>query len=392
MGNANRPQEPSFTVGIEEEYLLVDCETRDLVVDPPDSLMTRCEQELGERVAPEFLQSQIEVGTSKCETVAQAGAELAELRRTIARIAGDYGLAPIAASTHPFAQWDTQKHTRKERYDDLARDMQTVARRLLICGMHVHVGLDDDELRMDLMQQIAYFLPHLLALSTSSPFWRGEVTGLKCYRLSVFQELPRTGLPESFDSFGEYQRHLDVMVRAGLLEDGSKIWWDVRPSARFPTLEMRIADVCTNLQDGLAVAALYASLLRMLYILKRNNQRWRKYSNMLIDENRWRAQRYGMDDGLVDFGKGVVTPYKNLLEEILALTHDHAEALGCLQEAGFAREILRRGTSAHRQLEVFSQACYDGADKQEALKRVVDWLIAESVPPKSVPPKSAPRG
>ncbi|HEY9549512.1 MAG TPA: carboxylate-amine ligase [Kiloniellaceae bacterium] len=380
MGNGAARPEPSFTVGMEEEYLLVDRETRDLVVDPPDSLMTRCEQELGERVSPEFLRSQIEVGTSKCETVAQAGAELAGLRRTIARIAGDYGLAPIAASTHPFAEWDAQKHTRKERYDDLARDMQAVARRLLICGMHVHVGLDDDELRMDLMQQVAYFLPHLLALSTSSPFWRGEVTGLKCYRLSVFQELPRTGLPETFDSFGEYQRHLDVMVRAGLLEDGSKIWWDLRPSARFPTLEMRIADVCTRVEDGLAIAALYVSLLRMLYILKRNNQRWRKYSNMLIDENRWRAQRYGIDGGLVDFGKGEVVPYAELLEEILGLTHDHAEALGCLQEAAHARKILRRGTSAHRQLEVFSQACSDGADKQEALKRVVDCLIAESVP------------
>lgn len=383
MGEGGRQSEPSFTVGIEEEYLLVDRETRDLVVDLPDSLMARCEQELGSRVSPEFLQSQIEVGTSKCETVAQAGAELAELRRTIARIAGDYGLAPIAASTHPFAQWDTQKHTRKDRYDDLARDMQTVARRLLICGMHVHVGLDDDELRIDLMQQIAYFLPHLLALSTSSPFWRGDVTGLKCYRLSVFQELPRTGLPQAFDSFGEYQRHLDVMVRAGLLEDGTKIWWDVRPSARFPTLELRIPDVCTRLEDGIAIAALYVSLLRMLYVLKRNNQRWRKYSSMLIDENRWRAQRYGIDEGLVDFGKGRVVPYCELLEEILALIHDHAAALGCLTEATRAREILSRGTSAHRQLEVFSQACYEGADKQEALRRVVDWLIAESVPPGS---------
>ncbi|MGF1592715.1 MAG: carboxylate-amine ligase [Kiloniellaceae bacterium] len=383
MGKGGRRPEPSFTVGIEEEYLLVDRETRDLVVDPPDSLMARCEQELGERVAPEFLQSQIEVGTSKCETVAEAGAELAELRRCIARIAGDYGLAPIAASTHPFALWDTQKHTRKERYDDLARDMQAVVRRLLICGMHVHCGLDDDELRIDLMQQIAYFLPHLLALSTSSPFWRGESTGLKCYRLSVFHELPRTGLPETFDSFGEYQRHLEMMVGAGLIEDGTKIWWDVRPSARFPTLEMRIADVCTLLEDGLTIAALYVSLMRMLYVLKRNNQRWRKYSNMLIDENRWRAQRYGFDEGLVDFGRGEVVPYRDLLEEIIALTADHAEALGCLAEVARAREIVNRGTSAHRQLEIFSQACYDGADKREALEKVVDYLIDASVPSES---------
>ena len=375
--------EPSFTVGMEEEYLLVDCETRDLVVDPPDSLMTRCEQELEERVSPEFLQSQIEVGTSKCDTVGQAGAELAEMRQTIGRIAADYGLAPIAASTHPFAQWDAQKHTRKERYDDLARDMQAVVRRLVICGMHVHVGLDDDDLRIDLMQQVSYFLPHLLALSTSSPFWRGEVTGLKCYRLSVFDEMPRTGLPETFDSFGEYQRHLDVMISAGLIEDGTKVWWDIRPSARFPTLEMRVADVCTHLSDGLTVAALYVSLMRMLYVLKRNNQRWRNYSNMLIDENRWRAQRYGFDEGLVDFGRGEVVPYKDLLEEIIGLVSEHAEALDCLKEVEHARKIVDRGTSAHRQLAIFNQACGAGADKQEALKQVVDFLIAETVRPVS---------
>jgi carboxylate-amine ligase len=386
MSRASVKSEPSFTVGMEEEYLLVDRETRDLVVDAPDSLMARCEQELGERVSPEFLQSQIEVGTTKCETVGQAVAELAKMRRIIARVAGDYGLAPIAASTHPFAQWDAQKHTRKERYDDLARDMQAVVRRLLICGMHVHVGLDDDELRIDLLQQVSYFLPHLLALSTSSPFWRGEVTGLKCYRLSVFHELPRTGLPETFDSFGEYQRHLDVMISAGLLQDGTKIWWDIRPSARFPTLEMRIADVCTNVDDGATIAAIYVSLMRMLYVLKRNNQRWRKYSNMLIDENRWRAQRYGFDEGLVDFGRGEIVPYRDLLEEIIDLTSDHAEALGCLKEVEHARDILSRGTSAHRQLEIFSQACYEGADKQEALKKVVDFLIEETVPPETAEP------
>ncbi|WP_299615343.1 carboxylate-amine ligase [Pelagibius sp.] len=372
--------EPSFTVGIEEEYLLVDKETRDLVVDPPDALMSRCEAELAERVSPEFMQSQIEVGTSKRESVREAAAELAELRRCIARVAADYNLAPIAASTHPFAQWDAQKHTRKERYDVLARDMQAVVRRLLICGMHVHVGLDDDELRIDLMQQISYFLPHLLALSTSSPFWRGEITGLKCYRLSVFEELPRTGLPESFDSFGEYQRHVDAMVSAGLIEDATKIWWDVRPSARYPTLEMRVADVCTRMEDGVTIAALYVSLMRMLYELKRDNQRWRKYANMLIQENRWRAQRYGFDEGLVDFGKGEVVRYGELLEEILSLVSGHAERLDCLAEVQHARDILNRGTSAHRQLAIYDAAMAAGAEKREALTQVVDFLIEETVP------------
>ena len=371
--------EPSFTIGMEEEYLLVDRQTRDLVAEPPDELMERCQTRTEGRVTPEFMQSQIEVGTRKCATVKEAAAELAELRRSLSEFTGDYGYAIIAASTHPFAAWDVQKHTPKERYNVLAQDLQAVVRRLLICGMHVHVGLDDDALRIDLMQQVAYFLPHMLALSTSSPFWKGENTGLKSYRLAVFDELPRTGLPpHEFDSWGEYQRHLDVLVNAGLIEDGSKLWWDVRPSIRFPTLEMRVADICTSLPDGVTIAALYVSIMRLLYSLKRRNQRWRSYSNMLIQENRWRAQRYGSDEGLVDFGKGEIVPYADLLEELIELTHVHAAALGCADELLHAREILRRGTSAHRQVAIFDQALAEGVEKAEALKRVVDFLIDET--------------
>jgi carboxylate-amine ligase len=371
--------EPSFTVGIEEEYLLVNRETRDLVVDPPDSLMSECEKRLEGRVSPEFLQSQIEVGTSKCSNIKEAGREIAQLRQCVAEVAGQHGLAPIAASTHPFAAWSEQKHTQKDRYNILARDMQAVARRLLICGMHVHVGLDDNDLRLDLMDQITYFLPHLLVLSTSSPFWRGENTGLKSYRLAVFDELPRTGLPASFDSWGEYQRHLAIMVHAGVIEDASKLWWDVRPSVRYPTLEVRIADVCTRYEDGVTVAAVYICLLRMLYRLKRTNQRWRHYSSMLVQENRWRAQRYGFDEGLVDFGKGDIVAYPALLEELIELTGEDAETLDCVQEIHHSREILTRGTSAHRQLAIYEAAVTDGADKRQALEKVVDFLIEETV-------------
>jgi carboxylate-amine ligase len=371
--------EPSFTIGIEEEYLLVDRKTRNLVVEAPDGLMAECERRLGGRVSCEFLQSQIEIGTSKCGNVKTAAEELAFLRRNVAEVAAEHGLAPIAASTHPFAAWTEQKHTPRERYDVLAHDMQGVVRRLLICGMHVHVGLDDDDLRNDLTGQIAYFLPHLLALSTSSPFWCGENTGLKSYRLSVFNELPRTGLPEAFESFNEYQRHLDALVGAGVIEDGTKLWWDVRPSARFPTLEMRISDACTTLSDTVTVAAIYVSLLRMLYTLKRNNQRWRRYSNMLIQENRWRAQRYGLDEGLIDFGKGEIFPYPQLLEEILGLIREHAVALDCWEEACHAREIVSRGTSADRQVAIYNAALEDGAEKPEALRQVVDFLIEETV-------------
>ncbi|MEJ2028204.1 MAG: glutamate-cysteine ligase family protein, partial [Limibacillus sp.] len=204
------------------------------------------------------------------------------------------------------------------------------------------------------------------ALSTSSPFWRGQKTGLMSYRISVFDELPRTGLPESFDSFGEYRRHIDTLISAGIFEDASKLWWDVRPAQRFPTLELRIPDVCTRMDDGITIAALYVCLLRMLYRLKRNNQRWRRYTNMLVQENRWRAQRYGLDEGLVDFGRGVIVPYADLLEEILVLIHEDALALDCLEEVERAREILHRKTSAHQQIATYERALSEGASKQEA--------------------------
>lgn len=374
------PNEPSFTIGIEEEYLLVDRETRGLAADPPEGMLEECGTALEEGLfAPEFLRSQLEVGTRVCETVGEARTALAALRRRAAEVAGHYGMAPIAASTHPFAQWDALKHTDKERYNILSQDLQAVVRRLVICGMHVHVGIEDPELRIDLLNQVSYFLPHLLALSTSSPFWRGVNTGLKSYRISVFKELPRTGLPQQFASFAEYQRHVDVLVGAGLLEDASKLWWDVRPSARFPTLEMRISDVCTRIDDAVAVAALFQCILRMLWRLRRSNQRWRVYARMLVDENRWRAQRYGIDEGLVDFGRGRVVPYTDLLDELLGLVAEDGEALGCMEELNACHRIAERGTSAHRQIHAYEASRAAGASKEEALRDVVDMLIDETV-------------
>ena len=371
--------EPSFTIGIEEEYLLVDPGTRGLAHDPPDTMFEECESRFKELVKPEFLKSQIEVATRVCETVADARGNLAWLRSTVADVAGKHGLAPIAASTHPFSEWQEQIQTDKERYNVLARDMQAVARRLLICGMHVHVGIDDDDLRIDLLNQVVYFLPHLLMLTTSSPFWRGEDTGLKSYRLAVFDELPRTGLPEHLNSYAEYRRHVDVLVRAGLIPDATMLWWDVRPSANFPTIEMRITDVCPRIDDTVAVAALYMCILRMLYRLRRDNQRWRIYATMLVSENRWRAQRYGLDEGLVDFGKGEVVPAADLLEEIIELTAEDADALGCAAEVAHCRDIAANGTSAHRQLAAYAEAIEGGAAPADALKAVVDLLIEETV-------------
>ncbi|MHA1536966.1 MAG: carboxylate-amine ligase [Alphaproteobacteria bacterium] len=371
--------EPKFTIGIEEEYYLVDRESRDLVESRPQEMMAALEKEFKSQVVPEFISSQIEVGTKVCKNVAEAGRDLRRLRRALASAADKHGMAIIAASTHPFASWSAQSHTDKERYNILARDLQAVARRLLISGMHVHVGIEDNELRIDLLNQVSYFLPHLLALSTSSPFWRGQDTGLKSYRIAVFDELPRTGLPEQFESWGEYERHVHVLTQAGVIEDASKLWWDVRPSSRFPTLEVRIADIPTRIEDTISIAAIYQCILRMLYRLRRENQRWRKYANMLISENRWRAQRYGFEEGLVDFGRGEVVPYDGLLEEILEMVGEDAEYFGCVAEVEHARTILQRGTSAHRQLTLYNDKRQQGAERLEALKDVVDLLIEETV-------------
>jgi carboxylate-amine ligase len=370
--------EPSFTLGIEEEYLLVDRTSRDLALDPPREFFDRAREELGSRVHPEFMRAQIEATTSVCGGISQARAELAQARRVLGTLGEEYGLSPMAASTHPFAAWEGHRHTENERYSTLARDLQGPVRRLLISGMHVHVGLEDPELRIDLMSQASYFLPHLLALSTSSPFWRGEDTGLKSYRLAVFNELPRTGLPEIFDSWGEYQRHLQALLGPRLIEDGTKLWWDLRPSVHFPTLEMRITDVCTALADALCIASLYRCLLRMLYRLRRGNQRWRRYAAMLINENRWRAQRYGIDEGLVDFGRGAIVPMAGLIEEILELIAPDARFFDCLAEVEHARTILARGTSAHRQRATFFSARNAGASREEALAAVVDGLLRET--------------
>ena len=370
--------EPTLTIGVEEEYLIVDPVSRDLA-EPPDEAFTKCSERLKNLVKPEFMKSQIEVATSVCGTVKEARQQLVELRSTIAEVMGDYDLAPIAASTHPFATWETQFHTNKARYNFLAENMQAVARRLLISGMHVHVGVEDDEMRIEMMSQVAYFLPHLLALSTSSPFWRGENTGLKSYRLCVFDELPRSGLPERFESYGEYSRHVAVLIEAGLIKDATMLWWDVRPSATFPTLEMRVADVCTRIDDAVCLATFYLCIIRMLYRLRRGNQKWRTYTNMLINENRWRAQRYGMDEGLVDFGKGSVVPFAELLEELIELIKEDAEALNCVDEVHHARRIIEAGTSAHRQLATFEKIKDISGDEQKAFQAVVDELIAETV-------------
>lgn len=372
-------QVPSFTLGVEEEYLVVDKASGDLVEKLPEQMLTQCEALAeGQQVTPEFLRSQIEIGTRKCHNIAEVRESLAVLRRAVIQVADQHGLAPIACSTHPFAHWQAQQHTARSRYDALSEEFQATANRLLICGMHVHVGIDDDELRIDLLNQASYFLPHLLALSTSSPFWEGMDTGLKSYRVTVFDTLPRTGLPEHCGSHAEFERLIGVMTRAGLIEDSTHIWWDIRPSGRYPTLETRIMDVCTEVDDAVAIAALVQCIMRMLWRLRAGNRRWRSYPNMLIAENRWRAMRYSFDKGLIDLGRGDVIPCAQLYEELIELLREDAEALDCVREIEHVRQILARGTSAHRQLELHRRLRDEGVEEDEVGRRIVQHLIAET--------------
>ncbi len=369
---------PSFTFGIEEEYHLVDLDTRDLAAAPPE-LMTACEEVLGKQVSPEFLRSQIEIGTKVCTSFTEARSELRHLRGTIAREARGFGLAPIASSTHPFAKKANLQTTPKARYQALARDFGGIGRRLAICGMHVHVAIEHPDERIAIMNQVRYFLPHLLMLSTSSPFWEGDDTGLNSYRLAIFHELPRTGLPQRFASFGEFQRTVDVLVRAGVIEDATKVWWDLRPSVRFPTLEMRVTDVCTRLDDALSIAALYVCVTRMLYRLRCENRAWREYPAFLIEENRWRAQRYSVRDSLFDFGKGELVAFSALVEELIGLVAAEARLLGCMDEIAHARRIVAEGTSADRQVAMLETALAAGASRDDAMRAVVDMLVAETI-------------
>ena len=368
-----------LTLGVEEEYLVVDPESREAAANPPSEFFETCKKALGDSVTPEFLRCQIEIATPVCENVSEARSHLTHMRLTLAEIARDFDLRLMAVSTHPFTDWRGQKHSKGERYQKLDADLQGAIRRMLICGTHVHIGILDPELRIDIMNQVRYFMPHLLALSTSSPFWEGDKMGMKSYRLSVFDGMPRTGVPESIASYAEYERLVGTLVQAGVIEDASKIWWDLRPSTKFPTLESRVTDMCTNLEDTLAIVATYQCIIRMLIHLKTRNIRWRDYPALLIAENRWLAQRHGVRGELIDFGRGELVPFKELNEEMIGFLMQHAQALGCERELLHTRTIVERGSSACRQVAVYDASIADGQSKQDALKSVVDHLIHETV-------------
>ncbi|MGI8898488.1 MAG: carboxylate-amine ligase [Pyrinomonadaceae bacterium] len=363
-----------FTLGIEEEFQIVDPRTRELrshVVE----ILEEGVMLLGEQIKPEMIQSMVEVGTGICHNIQEARADITNLRSVISSLARKNGLVIIAASTHPISRWQDQKIFEDERYELLVQELQTVARSLLIFGLHVHVGVPDRDRQIHIMNAARYFLPHVLALTTSSPFWMAHNTGLKSYRCEIFKQFPRTDIPDHFDSYASFQRYIDLLVKTGCIDNGKKIWWDVRPHPFFPTLEFRVCDIPTRVDDTIAIAALFQAIVAKLNTLIEKNLGFRLYRRLLIQENKWRAVRYGLDGNMIDFGKQKEVPTRDLIHELLDFVDDVVDRLGSRKEIEHIHTIMQRGTSADEQLEVYNS--------NNDLNAVVDQLIdrtMENVP------------
>jgi carboxylate-amine ligase len=361
---------PSLTIGIEEEYQIVDPQTRELRSYITE-ILAEGQYILREQVKAELHQSIVEIGTQVCHSPAEARAELVRLRRGVMDLAGKQGLKIAAAGTHPFSSWVNQEITPFERYLGVKRDMADLAQQLLIFGTHVHIGIEDHEFLIDAMNVCRYLLPHVLCLSTSSPFWVGRNTGLKSYRSIVFRSFPRTGIPRNFESWADFTYLVNTLVKTRCIPDGSKIWWDVRPNWNYPTIEFRICDVCTRVDEAICVAAILQAIILKLWKLRRDNLTFRVYPNLLIEENKWRAVRYGLDGNLIDFGKEAELPARELIREMIEwFIGDVVDELGSRQEVEYAYRILEGGTSADRQLATF--------ERTGDLKAVVDQLIKET--------------
>ena len=361
---------PTLTLGIEEEYQTVDPETRDLRSHIHAEIIEKGKLILQERVKAEMHQSVVEVGTSVCNNITEAKDELKKLRRDMIRLSRENGLRLASAATHPFADWRMQEVTPDERYKNIVEDLQLVARANLIFGLHVHVGVEDRETAIHLMNHARYFVPHLLALSSNSPFWLGMDTGLKSYRCKVFDKFPRTNMPDYFPSWGEYDNYVKLLVKTNCIDNAKKIWWDIRPHPSFPTLEFRVMDLPMRLDETIAIAALIQATVAKLYRLYSANTGFRLYRRSLLMENKWRAARYGLDGKLVDFGKQTEVPERELIEEYLEFVDDVVDELGSRKEVEYIRQIMKMGTGADRQLRVFRET--------GDMKAVVDYIIEET--------------
>ncbi len=361
---------PSFTIGIEEEYQTIDPETRDLRSHISAEILEKGRLLLAERVKAEMHQSVIEVGTRVCRNMKEARKDVTEVRSGLVQLARENGLRIAAAGTHPFSDWRTQEIYPDERYHTIVEDLKMVARANLIFGLHVHVGVEDREVIIHLMNAARYFVPHILALSTNSPFWLGMDTGLKSYRCKVFDKFPRTNIPDYFPSWGEYESFVNLLVQTNCIDNAKKIWWDIRPHPHFPTLEFRICDVPMRLDETLAIAALIQATVAKLYKLHASNQGFRLYRRLLIMENKWRALRYGLDGKLIDFGKKTEVPLRDLMLEYLEFVDDVVDELDSREELEYIHKILETGSGADRQLRVYRET--------GDLKKVVDYIIQET--------------
>jgi carboxylate-amine ligase len=362
-------REGLLTVGVEEEYQIIDASGA--LHSHIDTLLAEAAPRLGDKVKREMMQSVVEVGTTICENVDQARDQLGEMRQTLADLLKPEGMRIACAGTHPFSRWQEQEITDSDRYKMLVEELQDVVRSLVIFGLHVHVGIPNPELRIEVLNEARYFLPHLLALSTSSPFWMGRNTGLKSYRSVVWSNFPRTGIPPDLSSFDEYQNYVELLVKTGSIDDGKKIWWDLRAHPSFPTLEFRVCDMPTRLEETICLAALMQAICAKLMSLRARNLGFRKYMPALIAENKWRAIRYGLDGNLIDFGKQAEVPMRDLALELVEFVDDVVDDLGSRRAVDYVHTILAEGTSADRQLRVFN----NGGDT----RAVVELLAAETM-------------
>jgi glutamate---cysteine ligase / carboxylate-amine ligase len=361
---------PSLTIGIEEEYQTIDPETRDLRSHIDTEIMSEGKMLLKEQVKAEMHQSVVEVGTGVCKDIKNAAVELKALRKEIVNLARKNGLSLASAGTHPFADWRHQDIYPDQRYYTIVQDLKMVARANLIFGLHVHIGVEDREASIHLMNAARYFLPHILALSTNSPFWLGMDTGLKSYRCKVFDKFPRTNIPDYFPSWGEYERFVDLLVKTNCIDNAKKIWWDIRPHPNFPTLEFRICDVPMRADETIAIAALIQATIAKLYKLYEANQGFRLYRRALIMENKWRAVRYGLDGKIIDFGKQQEVPVRDLIYEYLKFVDDVVDELGSREEINYIHRILEHGTGADRQLRIYQET--------GDLTKVMDYIVYET--------------
>ena len=361
---------PSFSLGIEEEYQTIDPETRDLRSHIATEMLSQGKIRLEERVKAELHQSVIEVGTRVCKNIQEAQEDLFDLRRNMIRLAEENGLLLVAGATHPFADWRTQEIYPDERYDQVVEDLQLVARSNLIFGLHVHVGIEDKEDAIRIMNSLRYFLPHILALSTNSPFWLGMESGYKSYRAKVFENFPRTGLPDSFGSYSEFENYVQLLIKTNCIDNGKKIWWDLRPHPFFSTVEVRACDIPMRAKESIAIAAMIQATACKLWHLHESNLDFRQYARPLLMENKFRAVRYGLDGKLIDFGKQTEVPVRELIGEYLEFIDDVVDELGCRAELEYIHTMLERGSGADRQLQVFRET--------GSLRAVVDYMVEET--------------